>query len=260
LRLYYLCEGDSVTTVAGYTAMTQTKHILHREGTASKINPAGMSVGEYATKLSAINKKLANKTNSSIEKGLADNREINNAKYKAKQEALNNKTYYNLLAAKYLTSAEYEQYAKYMGHFKINAETHNKLARKFINEMLAPYNIDIDTLAGTMSPFEWKEYKENVKKYPELAKPDAEAEAAVALARDKDTFGKVNGPYQKGPAVAVLGNEDTGIKPMLKYSWDPVSQQYAPDTGEDDVDADFWEDSKSALTPYNYDVEWKYKD
>lgn len=240
--------------------MTQTKHILHREGTASKINPAGMSVGEYAAKLSKANKQLAARTNNSIEKGLADNRAISNAKYKAKQEALNNKTYYNLLAAKYLTSAEYEQYAKYMGHFKINAETHNKLARKFINEMLAPYNIDIDTLAGTMTPFEWKEYKENVKKYPELAKPDAEAEAAVALARDKDTFGKVNGPYQKGPAVAVLGNEDTGIKPMLKYSWDPVSQQYAPDTGEDDVDADFWEDSKSALTPYNYDVEWKYKD
>ena len=58
----------------------------------------------------------------------------------------------------------------------------------------------------------------------------------------------------------VMGNDSTGLYPLSKYSWDSVTGQYTPDTGDDDVDADFWEDSTGALKPYNYDVEWKHKD
>ena len=131
--------------------MTKTKHIKHREGTLSNIQ--GKTLEEVAAKAGAINKKLEAKADKVYQEAGKISRAKTLERYKAKQEALKNKTYYNKLAAKYLTSDEYERYAKYMGHFNINADMHNKLARNFINEILAPYGIDIDTLNGAMSPF-----------------------------------------------------------------------------------------------------------
>lgn len=258
--------------------MTETKHIKHREGTLAHINTKGMSVADLAVAAHNANEKLAKKATEQYKDYCANVRTANSIKTAIKSTALKNKSYYNGLAAKYLTPDEYKQYIDRMQYVdkvkdKIDYKRYNERARAEINEILKPYDINIDALAGVMTPPEWEEYKDNFNAYPNILKDDDTSKVLKEYAGLKTmhkfepkeqhlemTPGEGEPGYIKGAPKRVLGYEGTGLKPLLKYSWDSVKQEYIPEVTDtdDDVDPDFWGDTTNK--PYNYDVEWHYKE
>lgn len=243
------------------------KHLLSNDA-AEYIR--GVQDSDALNRQRALIHKKSNMQMKELYKTLRANEAARKAAY---ERAIKNKTYYNKLAAQYLTDDEYKQYVRNMELMdrvrdKVPYDKYNARAKAEINCLLKKYDKDIDTLAASIPPADWKEYRALMKDYPALTGWDEAAKATLTLARIKDTKAAIPevqpvtkqlGPYQKPGGVEVLGIKDR-VAPLRKYSWDSVRGSYVPDMSDDeDVDADFWGDTTDKFHD-TYEVGWKYKE
>lgn len=168
-----------------------------------------------------------------------------------KKQKLADKTYYDGLAASYLTPDELKFYYSIVHAIDKNAtaDKHNSIAKNTINKILKPYNIDIDSI--TISPKDWPEYKKIFNDYKSVMTEDNETKALREAARKKDALqNKVYVPKGKElfeEAIPVLGlKSDDGkaqqLKPLMKYK-KSITGDYEPVINDDDdFDKEDWDD------------------